>query len=89
MFRLNHTPMREVVLVGKNDESEGTLYVQYVEETVFNVFSKDENGFFVPVILQAECYISDMEPDHVIVRTDHHLYQVDYFMDPKSHNVVT
>jgi hypothetical protein len=27
MFRLNHTPMREVVLVGKNDESEGTLYV--------------------------------------------------------------
>jgi len=42
-----------------------------------------------PIILDAECHMSEDEPDHLIVRTDHHLYNVDYFMDPKEYNVVT
>jgi hypothetical protein len=65
--------MREIVLV-KDDHDEGSLYVQYVTENQFNVYSKDENGFLVPVVLDAECHLSDTHPDHVIVRTDHHLY---------------
>ena len=42
-----------------------------------------------PIILDAECHMSTTAPDQLIVRTDHHLYQVDYFMDPKEDNVIT
>jgi hypothetical protein len=66
------------------------MYVQYVNENTFNVFAKDEeNGYMTPIILDAECHMSEDEPDHLIIRTDHHLYNVDYFMDPKENNVVT
>lgn len=42
-----------------------------------------------PVILDAECHISERQRDQLIVRTDHHSYLVDYYMDPKFTNVVT
>lgn len=80
--------MRELVLV-KGDETERNMYVQFVNEFTFNVYAKDENGFMCPIILDAECHMSETQADHLIVRTDHHLYAVDYFMDPKEHNVVT
>lgn len=65
------------------------MWVQYVKENIFNVYSKDENGWFVPVILDAECEISEDKKDTLIVRTDHHSFQVEYFMDTKEYNVVT
>lgn len=80
--------MRELVLV-KGEEDERSLFVQYVNENTFNVYSKDESGFYCPIILDAECHMSESTPDQLIVRTDHHLFQVDYFMDPKETNVVT
>jgi biotin carboxyl carrier protein len=89
-YRMNHAPLRELVLVKTDDTDEGSMYVQYVNENTFNVFAKDEeNGYMTPIILDAECHMSEDEPDHLIIRTDHHLYNVDYFMDPKENNVVT
>jgi hypothetical protein len=88
-YRLNHTPMRELILVKSDDSEEDSMYVQYINENTFNVFAKDENGYMTPVILDAECHMSETEADHLIIRTDHHLYNVDYFMDTKEHNVVT
>lgn len=81
--------MRQLVLVKPDDTEEDSMYVQYINENTFNVFAKDENGYMTPVILDAECHMSETEADHLIIRTDHHLYNVDYFMDTKEHNVVT
>ena len=58
MFRLNHQPLRELVLV-KGEEDERSLWVQYVNENTFNVYAKDENGFMTPIILDAECHMSE------------------------------
>lgn len=33
--------------------------------------------------------MSEKKVDQVIVRTDHHAYLVDYFMDTKENNIVT
>ena len=88
-FRMNYMPMRELVLVKSDDTDEGSMFVQYVNENTFNVYAKDENGHFTPVILDAECHMSETEPDHLIIRTDHHLFNVDFFIDPREHNVVT
>lgn len=43
----------------------------------------------VPIILDAECHLSEIVPDEVIVRTDHHTYLVDYYMDTRENNIVT
>lgn len=87
---MNHAPLRELILVKHDDTEEGIMYVQYVNENTFNVYAKDEDtGYMTPIILDAECHMSEDEPDHLIIRTDHHLYNVDYFMDPKENNVVT
>ena len=62
-FRVNHMPMRELILVEGDDDIEGQhLYVQYINEFTFNVYSKDEQGFMTPVLLDAECHMSD-KPD--------------------------
>lgn len=50
------------------------MFVQFVNEYTFNVYTKDESGFLTPVILDAECHLSETENDLLIVRTDHHLY---------------
>lgn len=65
------------------------MFVQFVNEFTFNVYTKDESGFLTPIILDAECHLSETENDLLIVRTDHHLYQVHYFMDNLEYNVVT
>ncbi len=88
MFRLNHQPYRELVLVS-GEEDQASMFVQFVNEYTFNVYTKDESGFLTPVILDAECHLSETENDLLIVRTDHHLYQVHYFMDNLEYNVVT
>ena len=89
MFRINHNPMRKVTIV-KHDECEGDdMFVQYDGEHRFNVFLKDEKEMFVPVILDAECDLSNTNKDQMIVRTDHHSFLVDYYMDTKDYNVVT
>jgi hypothetical protein len=60
MFRLNHQPYRELVLVA-GEEDHSTMFVQFVNEFTFNVFTKDENGFLTPIILEAECHLSETE----------------------------
>lgn len=89
MFRLNHTPMRELVIVQGDEEEGESLWVQHNSEYNFNVYCKDEDGSLIPVILDAECDLSETKPDQLIVRTDHHSYLVDYFMATKEYNVVT
>lgn len=60
MFRINHTPYREVILLQNEDDETGiTMHVQYLNEFTFNVYTKDESGFMTPVILDAECHISE------------------------------
>lgn len=88
-YRMNHMPMRELIMVKNEDEEQDHMWVQYINEHTFNVYSKDEDGFLTPVILDAECYVSDDKPDQLVVRNDHHTYLVDYYMDPKEHNVVS
>lgn len=54
--------MRELILV-KGEENERSLWIQYVNEITFNVYAKDENGFMCPIILDAECHMSETTPD--------------------------
>jgi len=55
MYRVNHLPMRDLILV-KDDEEDGTkFWVQYLDENTFNVYCKSSHGDFVPIILDAEC----------------------------------
>lgn len=63
------------------------MYVRYINEFTFDVYTKDENGFMTPIILDAECHLSEASPDKIWVRTDHHTYIVDYFMD--EHDIRT
>ena len=56
-FRLNHTPMR-LLKLESDDGEELPFYVQYIDETTFNVYRTDENGYYVPVALEAKVQMS-------------------------------
>ena len=86
-FRLNHQPLRELVVVD-NNEKEVTYYVQYQSEDCFNVFRKDVNGFLVPIALDSVLKMSATRPDRLYVRDDNHQYQVNFFIDPSTEEVV-
>lgn len=81
--------MRELTLVKDDAEDGEHFWVQYLNEFTFNVFVKNQQGSMVPIILDAECHLSEIVPDEVIVRTDHHTYLVDYYMDTRENNIVT
>ena len=86
-FRLNHQPLRELVLVDGHDKEE-SYFVQYMSEDCFNVFKKDQHGYLVPIALDAVVQMAMNQPDRLYVRDDNHQYQVDYFMDPATDEVV-
>jgi len=65
------------------------MYVRYINEYTFDVYTKDEFGFLTPVILDAECHDFVDTPDKLWIRTDHHIYIVDYFMDAMENNKIT
>jgi len=89
MFRINHSPMRSVTIVKGDEDAGEEFHVQYDSEHRFNVYLKDDKGMFCPIILDAECDLSNTNPDQMIIRTDHHSYMVDYYMDTKEYNIVT
>lgn len=84
-FRLNHQPMRDLVLTD-DDGNESEFFVQYVNENTFNVFRKDDDCI-VPLILDGEVHMSPDKPDELVVRDDNHQYIVDFFMDPNTDEV--
>ena len=81
MFRINHTPLRDLILID-GDSKEESIFIEYLAENKFNAYYYDDNDFLTPLLLEAEI---EMDPlhrqNHVIVRTATDSYQVDYYMD--------
>lgn len=78
MFRMNHRSLRPVVLLD-DTESEETIMVEYVKENLFNAYYKDENGFLVSILLNAEVEMNPHRPDDIIIRTESETFKVDFY----------
>jgi len=81
---MNHKSLRPVELY---DEEEGTtevILVEYISENCFNAYVKDENGFLVTILLEAEVEINPDRPDALILRTKSETYKVDYYLDKNN-----
>ena len=85
-FRLNHNPYKELTLVD-DDGLERHFKVQYLDENTFNVFLVDDKGWLVPCVQDAEVHMSETVPNELVIRNDHHMYVVDYYMDPDTDQV--
>jgi acetyl/propionyl-CoA carboxylase alpha subunit len=84
MFRLNHRSLRPVELVDDEDGSTEILLVEYLKENCFNAYYKDENGFLVSILLEAEVEMNPDRPDDIIVRTKSETFKVDFYMDQED-----
>ena len=81
MFRMNHKSLRPVELVDEETDKTEMIYVEYVKENQFNAYYKDENGFLVSILLDAQVEMNDDRPDDLIVRTASETFKVDFYMD--------
>lgn len=89
MFRQNQRSMRELILENPEDQDFNLHFmVEYLNEQKFNAYLKNDEGFLIPVILDAEINMNPDKPDSVLVRTDSEQYRVDYFID-KDGKVIT
>ena len=86
MFRMNHKSLRPVELIDEETEKTEMIYVEYLKENTFNAYYKDENGFLVSILLDAQVEMNNDRPDDLIVRTASETFKVDFYMD-KSDNV--
>ena len=86
MFRMNHKSLRPVELIDEETEKTEVIFVEYVRENTFNAYYKDENGFLVSILLDAQVEMNNDRPDDLIVRTASETFKVDFYMD-KSDNV--
>ena len=57
------------------------MQVEYLKENTFNCYYKDENGFLVSVLLNAQVEMNPDRPDDIIVRTDSESFKVDFYID--------
>lgn len=81
--------MRELILENPEDQDFNLHFmVEYLNEQKFNAYLKNDEGFLIPVILDAEINMNPDKPDSVLVRTDSEQYRVDYFID-KDGKVIT
>lgn len=55
--------------------------VEYLNEQKFNAYLKNEEGFLIPIILDAEINMNPGKKDSVLVHTESEQYRVDYFID--------
>ena len=55
--------------------------IEYVKENLFNAYHKDENGFLVSILLNAQVEMNEDRPDDLIVRTESETFKVDYYLD--------
>jgi len=81
MFRLNHKALRVLELVDDETGSIETIEVEYLKENTFNAYYRDENGFLVSILLNAEVEMNADRPDDLIVRTESEAFKVDFYMD--------
>ena len=86
MFRINHSPFRQLTLVDEETGEEKNFQIEYVNENVFNCFL-EENGIYYSLLMNAEVEINSNLPDDLIIRTEHETYKVDFYMD--NEDVVT
>lgn len=84
MFRMNHKSLRVIELVDEETGEVDTVEVEYLKENRFNAFYRDENGFLVSILLNAEVEMNPDRPDDLIVRTESELFKVDYYMDSED-----
>mmetsp|Transcript_19651 Transcript_19651/g.26578 ORF Transcript_19651/g.26578 Transcript_19651/m.26578 type:complete len:98 (+) Transcript_19651:1503-1796(+) len=81
MFRLNHKSLRPVELVVDEEGTTEVILVEYVKENCFNAYYRDENGFLVSILIEAEVEMNPDRPDDLIVRTKSETFKVDFYMD--------
>jgi len=53
--------------------------VEYLKENTFNAFHRDENGFLVSILLNAEVEMNSDRPDDIIIRTESETFKVDFY----------
>lgn len=53
MFRMNHMSLRTIELFDEETGKAEKMIVEYIKESTFNCYYKDENGFMVSVLLNA------------------------------------
>ena len=80
MFRMNHKSLRPVELIDDEGKEE-TIMVEYIKENCFNAYYRDENGFLVSILLNAQVEMNPDRPDDLIIRTESETYKVDYYLD--------
>lgn len=80
MFRMNHRSLRPIELIDDEGKEE-TILVEYLKENMFNAYYRDENGFLVSILLNAQVEMNPDRPDDIIVRTASETFKVDYYMD--------
>ena len=80
MFRMNHKSLRPVELIDDEGKVE-TIMVEYIKENCFNAYYRDENGFLVSILLNAQVEMNPDRPDDLIVRTESETFKVDYYLD--------
>jgi acetyl/propionyl-CoA carboxylase alpha subunit len=81
MFRMNHKALRKLELVDDETGEMVTMEVEYLKENTFNAYYRDENGFLVSILLNAQVEMNADRPDDLIVRTESELFKVDFYMD--------
>jgi len=81
MFRLNHKALRPIEIVDDETGDTETIEVEYLKENTFNAYYRDENGFLVSILLNAEVEMNADRPDDLIVRTESEAFKVDFYMD--------
>ena len=55
--------------------------VEYIKENCYNAYYRDENGFLVSILLNAQVEMNPDRPDDLIIRTESETYKVDYYLD--------
>ena len=55
--------------------------MEYLKENRFNAYYRDDNGFLVSILLNAEVEMNPDKPDDLIVRTESETYKVDFYLD--------
>ena len=54
MFRMNHKAMRQLEIVDDETGETDIVEVEYLKENRYNAYYRDENGFLVSILLNAE-----------------------------------
>jgi len=78
---MNHKAMRQLEILDDETGETDIVEVEYLKENRYNAYYRDENGFLVSILLNAEIEMNKDRPDDLIVRTESETYKVDFYLD--------